>query len=365
MPSSSSSGFGGVEYAILQKNPRVTLRDVGNSGVLGPAPAGKTATPAKDGDRKVDVAAADGKEAGAKDAKPRRADEPVPLFIQADGPMRIDLPPDRLPVAVGPPEPPAPTLVRFERNVVALHGRTRPQPDQLDCDTLRLTLVPASSRRPSRKDKADRQGRGRQGRGRPPPRRPRDRRGRDGRRRDVGDARAGRPAIRSGHGCAGRATRPAPAGGKSRQRASSATSPSRRLHATGHAVWLQLRQQGSKVRCNELIHDRLMPYRPDSTFFRGDTTRQIWLEKIDYEPRGDATAAAAGGEAASPVRPSSRRSRPEGQLGHACGDRLARRSSTGGTAWTWPTSAPSGRAAWSPAPTSRSRSSGSPSGRMS
>ena len=31
---SSSSGFGGAEYAILQKNPRVVMRDVGDSGFL-------------------------------------------------------------------------------------------------------------------------------------------------------------------------------------------------------------------------------------------------------------------------------------------------------------------------------------------
>ncbi len=46
------------------------------------------------------------------------------------------------------------------------------------------------------------------------------------------------------------------------------------------------------MRCNELVHNRLMPYRPDSTQFRGTKTRPIWLEKIDYEP--EETDGAAG-----------------------------------------------------------------------
>jgi hypothetical protein len=62
-----------------------------------------------------------------------------------------------------------------------------------------------------------------------------------------------------------------------------------KAHATGHAVWLQMRAQGTKVLCNEMIHERNLPYRPDWTFFRGSKTRPIWMEKIDYEPeeRGD------------------------------------------------------------------------------
>ena len=38
-----------------------------------------------------------------------------------------------------------------------------------------------------------------------------------------------------------------------------------KAHATGHAVWLQLREQGAKVLCNELIHERraALPARQD------------------------------------------------------------------------------------------------------
>ena len=42
---SSASGFGGAEYAILEKNVRVTMRDVGNSGVLPGAAAKPAARP--------------------------------------------------------------------------------------------------------------------------------------------------------------------------------------------------------------------------------------------------------------------------------------------------------------------------------
>ncbi len=44
--------------------------------------------------------------------------EPVPLDLRCDGPMQVDLPKPHLPVKVGPPAPPGPTLVNFTRNVV-------------------------------------------------------------------------------------------------------------------------------------------------------------------------------------------------------------------------------------------------------
>ncbi|HKI16359.1 MAG TPA: hypothetical protein VKA15_00685, partial [Isosphaeraceae bacterium] len=54
-----------------------------------------------------------------------------------------------------------------------------------------------------------------------------------------------------------------------------------RAVATGHAVWLYLPAHGVKLRCNELIHQRWMPFKPDITYFRGDLTRPIELDKID------------------------------------------------------------------------------------
>ena len=236
---SSSSGFGGVEFAILKKNPRVAMRDVGQSGMLpgsGPKPATtrKSTTPAK----AVDVVANVTRRApGAKDVKSPANDEPVPLIIQSEGLMRIDWPPDRVPVAEGPPAPPAPTLVRFERNVVALHGRIDRQPNQLNCDTLRLTLIPGAP--PPRDAKGPGQGQGRRSR---PDRRPGRRHGPvggpDGSSRNAGAVRAdGRDRV-AARRLRGRARPAIPRPdrptthprrrGASRTRVSSATSPSRR-----------------------------------------------------------------------------------------------------------------------------------------
>ena len=75
--------------------------------------------------------------------------EPVPLDIRGDGPMHVDFPKPHLPVKVGPPAPSGPTLVHFERNVVVRRGKLAEQPDQLDCDNLDLTMVPAEKAAPA------------------------------------------------------------------------------------------------------------------------------------------------------------------------------------------------------------------------
>ena len=267
---SSSSGFGGVEFAILKKDVRVVMRDVGQSGMFpGSGPKAATARKKSTTAKTVDVVASTTvKDAAAKDAKSPANDEPVPLLIQSKGPMRIDWPPDRVPVAEGPPAPPVPTLVRFERDVVALHGRIDRQPNQLNCDTLRLTLIPGAPPPPARRDKANA-----------------DDPGKALARADGQDgsaaATAGDPKA-GPDGTAGAAAPQAPASTPNQGLFGNLTL--QKAHATGHAVWLQLRQQGSKVRCKEMIHDRRMPYAPDSTAFRGDRTQPIWLEKIDYEP---------------------------------------------------------------------------------
>jgi hypothetical protein len=297
---SSSSGFSGVEYAILQKNPRVTLRDVGNSGFLPssatqPAPSGKTGASAKTVDVVADGTA---KAAGTKDAPSPASAEPMPLDIRSQGLMRVDLPPDRLPVAVGPPAPPAPTLVRFERNVVALHGRLDDEPNQLNCDTLRLTLIPGAPPPPTGRDKGkagDNPGSNENTAAKSgsvePSAAPTSPEQADQPR--VASADNGTPptASPSGGPQKGLDSGPTPGGNSSQSPPSGSPSNEslfgnltlKKAHATGHAVWLQLRKQAAKVRCIEMIHERNMPYWPDSTFFRGDATRQVWLEKIDYE----------------------------------------------------------------------------------
>lgn len=262
--SSSPGGFAGVRYAILKKNVRVFLRDVGNSGFLPGMTT--TSTPKTASGKTVEVTArTDNAKSAAAGRKPGTPAEPTPLYIQSDSQMRVDFPPDQLPVAVGPPAPPAPTLVRFERNVVALHGRPDRQPNQLDCDTLRLTLIPGAPPAATGAGKA---------------------------------APADKSATPTASGtaiAAGEKPVPGPTASENAKDNTAATADSpggnslfgnltlQKAHATGHVVWLQLRQQGTKVRCGELIHHRHGPYLADTTTFRGDRTRPVWMEKIDYE----------------------------------------------------------------------------------
>ena len=57
----------------------------------------------------------------------------------------------------------------------------------------------------------------------------------------------------------------------------------RRVKATGHAVWLQQPAEGSKIFCNEMIHEVAPPGGQGRTYFRGDSTRKHWmLEKFDF-----------------------------------------------------------------------------------
>lgn len=296
---SSSSGFAGAEYAILRKNVRVVMRDVGNSGIFAgsgpqPSPARRPAGAPTTVDPTVQATA---KDPAGKDGKAAKAPEPVPLYVQSDGLMRIDFPPDPIPVAVGPPAPPAPTLVRFERKVVALHGRLDDEPNQLDCDTLRLTLVPPSEApapgkgQAGKKAAADAAGPNPAAPSSTPP-------------SGAATVAANDPASSPGDGKAGpgagKAGHPPAAGesdSSSKKGSLFGNLTLQKAHATGHVVWLQLRKQSAKVRCTELIHERCMPYRPDSTFFRGDKTRRVWLEKIDYE-EDDAPAVADAGRPA-------------------------------------------------------------------
>jgi hypothetical protein len=212
--SGDSSGFDGVKYLELFRNVDVLMNDIGKSGMMRGAKAPRRTATEGALSARLDLAK-------GPDAKVQTEPEeqPTPLHLTCDSKMRVSPAKTRLPVLVGPPAPPVPTIVTFDRNVVVLRGCIDEQPGQLTCDNLKLMLIPSEE---------------------PPPRRS--------------------PAEKSGL-----------FGGLTLKRA----------HATGHAVWLYLPADGIKLRCNELIHLRQAPEKPDLTYFRGDLTRPLELEKID------------------------------------------------------------------------------------
>lgn len=112
--SGSGSGFSGAKTIILDKDVVVWIRDVGKSGVL----PGQSRDP------------------GAGE---------TPIRVRSDGPMRIDLPRPKPagPPIVGPPEPPEPTVVRFDRNVEVQRGSTAI--DQLNGDSLLMLFNPSKA----------------------------------------------------------------------------------------------------------------------------------------------------------------------------------------------------------------------------
>ncbi len=113
-PAGGAGGFNGAKTAFLKKNVHIMLHDVGPSGIL----PGTAKPEQRQGDR-------------------------TPLDLHARGPMQIDLPKPRDPVLVGPPAPPLPTLATFVRDVIVVRGKAGQTPDQLNCDHLDLTLLPA------------------------------------------------------------------------------------------------------------------------------------------------------------------------------------------------------------------------------
>ena len=226
-PNRSSAGFQGAETLYLYKKVHVVMRDVGKSGILPGSGQTRRVAPGE-----VQVEAQIASQPDQKQATPTAAHEPTPMEVWCDSTMRVDMPKPQTPVLVGPPEPPAPTLVEFERNVVVLRGPVDSLRDQLTCDTLKLTMVPG--------DKTPKSGT---------------------------ESKTQSPSQSEPNANEDQS----PFGGLTLQRAV----------ATGHAVWLDLPANGVKLRCNELFHTRSMPFKPDITYFRGDLTRPIELWKID------------------------------------------------------------------------------------
>jgi hypothetical protein len=270
-----ASGFEGAERLDLLSNVHVVINDVGNSGIL------PGSTQPRGGVKRMSGATV---QPGSGTGQDKPQEKPTPLDLRCDAKMQVHLPKPQPPVAVGPPAPPLPTVATFDRNVVVLRGEIDDRPDQLTCDNLRLDLVPAE-RRPSNRAP---------GRGDEP---------------DQTAAASATVSTESGAGARATDQRdtdsgtlaeapPPPAAGSSAPKApQSAPEPRpdgdgekkglfgnltlQRADATGHAVWLYLPKEGLKLLCNQLIHLRQAPYKPDTTYFRGDITRKMDLWKID------------------------------------------------------------------------------------
>ena len=205
---SGPSGFD-AETAYVYKDVHIVVNDVRADGVLpGSAKAEKT-----------------GK---------------TPIDVRSDREMRIDLPKPR-PVLVGPPDPnrpPDPTLVKFRTNVRVIRGTDKA--DQLNCDTLDLTLLPDPKKLDSTED--------------------------------------GAALVASVTTPDGAASKPDDGPMKELK--------IRRAHARGHDVWLQSEAQGMVARCVELIYEKhAFEGRPDFTYLNGGSGRKLKVEKVDYDTK--------------------------------------------------------------------------------
>ncbi len=197
----SATGFNGAETAFLQKDVHIVMNNAGSTGILPSKPGGEKGSSTQ-----------------------------AVIDLRCSGQMKVELPkpkPKRLDF-VGPPAPPQPTMVYFSRNVVVLQIKPAQAPDQLNCDNLSLTMLPASEA---------------EGGGAKPP-----------------------DEESSGNGGSGLTMRVA--------------------HATGHAVWLQSKSQGFVARCNGLIHKKLLPSEPDSTYLWADQNGKIRVDKTDFVKEG-------------------------------------------------------------------------------
>lgn len=224
-----NNSFNGAQRAILKKNVHMIFGDIGRAGLL-PGTA-KTV---------------DGRVEAAADPLANPDDEPTPLDLQCDGPMIVEMPASPPEVEVGPPEPPAPTFVEFQRNVVVRRGKLSVDPDQLNCDTLHLTLLPGAAKRREEV-------------------RPDEEANPDETQLAEADVDQS-PAEEEKDVFGGLALR--------------------RAKASGHAVWLQLPGQGAKVRCVELLHHKDPVAGKNTTIFHGGGAKKLWVEKQDIAADG-------------------------------------------------------------------------------
>jgi len=236
-PPGSPTGFEDAQTAYLFKNVHILISDVGAGGIL---PG--TSNPPK--------------------AKPGT---PTPLDLKCDGLMQIDFPrrePARTDRFVGPPASRGPTVAQFSRNVEVIRGKALPDLDRLNSDHLRLTLVPPEKPAAAPATAA----------AEPPPLS-----------LDPLAAETNTAAT-----AAADPTAPSPAA-----KGPMADLTLKEAVASGHNVRLVSAAQDIKVRCNELIFKKELtnkpgqpPEKPDTTYFRGDRTTGLLVEKVDRVSEG-------------------------------------------------------------------------------
>ncbi|WP_337177499.1 hypothetical protein [Paludisphaera sp.] len=209
-------GIEGAQKITLFKNVRATFIDSGGGGNVLPdvMGGGVSATAGRD-------------EKG----------EPIPLDVQCQGPLVVELPRKPSTPDVGPPEPPLPTGVEFRGNVVVRRGKLDELPDQIDCDTLHLTLLPGEPRPPA-------------------------------------------PTADGALAAADGAAEPDSGGGLQLRRA----------QFSGHAVWIQSPAQGIKIRCVELLHYEDPAAGKKTTILNGGGPKKLWVEKRDVAAVGQPDA---------------------------------------------------------------------------
>jgi len=249
LPGAHSAGFEGAQSAQLNQNAHVVFTDVSKTGILPDTAQTKRGEPGKV-QVEVQVDSQRAQKNGA--TKGQASPEPVPLDLRCEGPMQVAFPKPHLPVKEGPPAPPGPTLVHFERNVVVRRGKLTEQPDQLDCDNLDLTLVPGEKTVP--------------GPGKTPP----------------SGSQAVTPAAASASSGQAPAAEGAARSGSGEQKGTFGDLVLQRVKATGHAVWLRSPANGVRIFSNELLHKIGSPPGPTLTYWRSDATRKVVIEKYDY-----------------------------------------------------------------------------------
>jgi hypothetical protein len=229
-PSVAQAGGGGggsgydAETAFVYKDVHITINNVTSNGVL---PG--TAKPEKSGK--------------------------TPLDLRCDREARFDLPRPRPPVLVGPPDltrPPDPTFAKFKTNVRVIRGSDKTE--QLNCDTLDLTLMPE-----------------------PKP-------------EGTPDAPT-KPGGEAGLAIVDATTTPVPEEPDASKAKPSTSGPLTELKirnalARGDAVWLQSEAQGMVARCVELKYEKhSVEGMPDVTYLNGGTSKKLWVEKVEYDTK--------------------------------------------------------------------------------